>query len=105
MPHQIMDCPTTQYARCGFYIPGAQRNTDKFGGRAAALAYWSTCNPGGGDMAKDAVDGRHSKGLNVVYGDGHAAYSNPDKLLWNNVGWFDPPPTDCMQQNPNPKQY
>jgi prepilin-type N-terminal cleavage/methylation domain-containing protein/prepilin-type processing-associated H-X9-DG protein len=109
MPHQIMDCPTTQWVRCGFYIPGALRNSligdgKEFNNRDEAMKYWVAC-PMGIDRAKDALDGRHNKGLHVVYGDGHAKYSNPDALLWNAKGWFDPPPTDCEGQRDNPKRY
>jgi prepilin-type N-terminal cleavage/methylation domain-containing protein/prepilin-type processing-associated H-X9-DG protein len=98
MAHHIMDCPTTQWARCSFYIAGSKRNLHYGNGdKAAAAAYWSAC-PNGSYQAKDALEGRHSNGLHVAFGDGHVKFSNPEKVLWDHLGWFDPAPPGCLPQ-------
>jgi prepilin-type N-terminal cleavage/methylation domain-containing protein/prepilin-type processing-associated H-X9-DG protein len=100
------DCGDYQEARHpGNYLPGARWNEKCFESTASgstrkcrnatreqAQAYWnkSPILPVG-EVVRDALDGRHSRRITVAFADGHVKSMDPDQLLFNQKGWFDPP--------------
>jgi prepilin-type N-terminal cleavage/methylation domain-containing protein/prepilin-type processing-associated H-X9-DG protein len=100
------DCGDYQEARHpGNYLPGARWNEKCFENQARgttrscrnatreqALAYWnkSVVQPVG-DVVRDALEGRHNRRITVAFADGHVSSMDPDPLLFNQKGWFDPP--------------
>jgi prepilin-type processing-associated H-X9-DG protein len=101
------DCGDVQEAReNGNYLPGARWNAKCFNSGSPrggtrncrnatpqqTLDYWgrSTVSPQAA-VLKDALEGRHFRKLTVAFADGHVKSEDPDRVIFNQKGWFDPP--------------
>jgi prepilin-type N-terminal cleavage/methylation domain-containing protein len=111
------DCGDYQEARHpANYLPGARWNDTCFDSKQSgttrtcrhairdeALAYWSKSpvQPVG-EVVHDALEGRHHRHITVAFGDGHVQSMDPDQLLFNQKGWFDPPLDARCLGSPSP---